>query len=196
MAALSDYMEAQIRAGVFRTSTYSARANSTAYALGDRIYLATFDGGFYECVTAGTSAAAAPAYSTTLGADTTDGTAVFRRILPGLPKKALFVALYTAAPSDAGGGTEVSGGAYARVQVNPADANWTAASATDGLTDNAAAITFPTATASWGTVTHVGIHDGLTGGNLLLHGALTTSKTVGNGDTFSFAAGALDVTWA
>src|SRR3972149_4252036 len=67
----------------------------------------------------------------------------------------LAVALYTAAPGDAGGGTEVSGGSYARVQRDPLDANWTAASATDGLTGNAADITFPTPTANWGTVTHV-----------------------------------------
>jgi hypothetical protein len=109
---------------------------------------------------------------------------------------ALYVALYTAAPSDSGGGTEVSGGSYARVQRDPLDANWTGASSTDGLTDNAAAITFPTATGSWGTVTHVGILDASSGGNLLFHGALTASKTVASGDTFSFAIGALDVTLA
>src|SRR3972149_9500724 len=72
----------------------------------------------------------------------------------------LAVALCTAAPTDASTGatiTEVSGGSYARVQRDPLDANWTAASSTDGLTDNAADITFPTATADWGTVTHVAV---------------------------------------
>lgn len=103
------------------------------------------------------------------------------------------VALFTAAPSDTGGGTEVSGGAYARVQVARADAQWNAPGAA-GLIDNVNAITFPTATASWGTVTHVGIFDAATAGNLLMHGALTASKTVASGDTFSFAAGALDIT--
>jgi len=102
------------------------------------------------------------------------------------------VALFTAAPSDSGGGTEVTGGAYARVSVARADAQWTAPGVA-GLIDNVNAITFPTATASWGTVTHVGIFDAATAGNLLFHGALTTSKVVGNGDTFSFAIGALDI---
>lgn len=110
---------------------------------------------------------------------------------------ALYVALFTAAPSDAGGGTEVSGGGYARVQRDPLDANWTADSPTDGLTDNAAAITFPTPTADWGQVTHFGIFDASSGGNLLFHGGLTTPKTVNDGDPApSFAAGALSITFA
>ncbi len=106
----------------------------------------------------------------------------------------LAVALFTAAPSDSGGGTEVSGGSYARIDRPPLDANWTGASATAGLTDNAAVITFPTASASWGTITHIGIFDALTAGNLLFHGALALSKTVGSGDTFSIAIGDLDIT--
>ena len=109
---------------------------------------------------------------------------------------ALYVALFTAAPSDAGGGTEVTGGSYARVQRDPLDANWTAPDGTGGLTDNAAVITFPTATGSWGTVTHFAIFDAATAGNMLLHGALTVSKTVTSGDTFSFPVGNLDVTFA
>lgn len=109
----------------------------------------------------------------------------------------LAVALFTAAPSDSGGGTEVSGGSYARVQRDPLDANWTGASATDGLTDNAAALTFPAPTANWGVVTHFGIFDATTAGNLLIHGALTTPKTVNSGDPApSFAVGALDITLA
>lgn len=108
---------------------------------------------------------------------------------------AIYIALFTAAPSDSGGGTEVTGGAYARQQVTQADANWNAPGV-GGLTDNVAAITFPTATANWGTVTHIGIFDAVTAGNLLFHGALTASKVVNNGDTFEFAAGDLDVTLA
>jgi hypothetical protein len=108
----------------------------------------------------------------------------------------LYVALFTAAPSDSGGGTEVSGGSYARVNVPPLDANWTAPDGTGGLTANAATVTFPTATANWGTITHVGIFDAATAGNLLFHGALSASKVVNNGDTFSFAVGALSVTLA
>jgi hypothetical protein len=109
---------------------------------------------------------------------------------------ALYVSLHTADPTDDGSGTEVSGGSYARVQRDPLDANWTAASATDGVTDNAAAITFPAPTANWGSITHFGIWDASSGGNLLIHGALTTPKTVNNGDAApSFATGALDITF-
>lgn len=109
----------------------------------------------------------------------------------------LAVALFTAAPSDSGGGTEVSGGSYARVNVPPLDANWTAASSTDGNTDNAADITFPAPTANWGSITHFGIFDATSGGNLLVWGALTTPKTVNNGDPApKFLAGSLDVTFA
>lgn len=109
---------------------------------------------------------------------------------------ALYVSLHTADPTDDASGAEVSGGSYARVQRDPLDANWTAASATDGVTDNAAAITFPAPTANWGTITHFGIWDAASGGNLLIHGALTTPKTVNNGDAApSFATGALDITF-
>jgi len=100
-----------------------------------------------------------------------------------------YVGLFTAAPSDAGGGTEVSGGSYARVNANT---SFGAASGT-AITNNAA-ITFPTATASWGTVTHFGVFDAATTGNLLYWGALSTSKAIGSGDTASFAIGELDVT--
>lgn len=102
----------------------------------------------------------------------------------------VFVSLHTTATTDAGGGTEVTGGSYARVSTAPAD--WNAASG--GTIDNSNAITFPQATANWGTVTHFGIWDASSGGNLLVHGALTQSRTVNSGDTFEFAAGALDVT--
>ena len=108
----------------------------------------------------------------------------------------LYVALFTAAPSDSGGGTEVSGGSYARVQVACASGNWTEPDATGGAVNNTNAITFPTATGSWGTCTHFGIFDASSAGNLLFHGALTASKAVGSGDTISFAAGALVVTFA
>ncbi len=113
----------------------------------------------------------------------------------------LYVALLTAAPSDTGGGTEVSGGSYARVTVASSLANWagtqsagstTTSTGTGGTTSNNNAITFPAPTANWGTVTHVGIYDASSGGNLVAQAALTTSKTVNNGDAApSFAAGAL-----
>jgi len=141
MSALSDYLEGQLRAHVFRTASFTKPA-------------------------------------------------------------VLGIALATAAPTDASTGATISevpnSNAYARVARNPLDANWTAASATDGLTDNAAAIDFPTATGSWGTITHVVILDGTThgAGNSLFHGALSASKTIGINDIFSFPAGNLDVIFA
>lgn len=101
-----------------------------------------------------------------------------------------YVALYTAAPSDAGGGTEVSGGSYARKST--AGADW--GTAASGSITNANAVTFITPTGSWGTVTHFGLFDAATSGNLLSWGSLTTSKTIGSGDSASFAASALVLT--
>lgn len=196
MSQMTDYTEVEIRKGMFRTSTVTVRANSTAYSLGDRIMLGTSDLNVYECTTAGTTAGSPPAFTTTIAGSTTDGTAVFLTCLQGMPKRPVYAALFTAAPSDAGGGTEATGGSYARVAVQPLDANWSGVSATTGLTDNVAAITFPAATASWGTITHMAIMDRLTGGNMLFWGALTTSKAVGSGDTFSFAIAALSITFA
>lgn len=115
----------------------------------------------------------------------------------------LYVALLTAAPSDTGGGTEVSGGSYARVAVASSLANWagtqatastTASSGTSGTTSNNNAITFPAPTANWGVVTHMAIYDASAAGNLIWYGALTTSKTINNGDAApSFAAAALSI---
>ena len=113
----------------------------------------------------------------------------------------VYVALLTAAPSDTGGGTEVTGGSSARVTVASSLANWagtqsagstTASSGTGGTTSNNGAITFPAPTANWGVVTHVGIYDASSAGNLLMWSALTVSKTINNGDAApSFAAAAL-----
>lgn len=110
---------------------------------------------------------------------------------PDLERPAtVYVALFTAAPTDSGGGTEVSGGSYARVAVTNNATNWPEASF--GVKSNGTAITFPTATASWGTVVAVGIYDASPSGNLMIWGNLTTSKAVASGDTPSFAAGALE----
>lgn len=102
-----------------------------------------------------------------------------------------YVALYTAAPNDAGGGTEVSGGGYSRQAVT-----FDAATSGTGTTSNTGAVTFTAAGADFGTVTHIGIHDASTGGNLLWHGTLTVSKTVSDGDTLQFAIGNIDLTMA
>lgn len=105
----------------------------------------------------------------------------------------LYVALYTAAPDDAftvttPTGTEVSGGAYARVNHN----SWDTASS--GTTENTGTVTFPTATANWGTVTHFGILNHATTGDLLMWGTVTPSQAVNSGATASFADGAIDIT--
>ena len=110
---------------------------------------------------------------------------------------ALWIALFTVTPSDSGGGTEVTGGSYARVNLPPLDANWTAPDATGGLTDNAVAITFATPSANWGVVVAFGIFDASSAGNLYVWGPITPNKTINNGDPApSFAIGALDVTFA
>lgn len=116
---------------------------------------------------------------------------------------ALHVALYTVAPTDTGGGTEVTGGSYARVSVAPSTTNWAAtngagtttnpSSGTGGTTSNNGVVTFATPTAGWGTVVAFGIFDASTAGNLLWYGTLTTSKTINTGDTVTFPAAALSV---
>lgn len=103
------------------------------------------------------------------------------------PPSTVYLALFTTPTTDAGGGTEVSGGSYARQAV-------TLSAASGGASENSADITFPQATADWGTITHVALMDAETGGNMLMHTALDASKTVNNGDTFKINAGDLDVT--
>jgi hypothetical protein len=100
----------------------------------------------------------------------------------------LYLALYTVAPTDTGGGTEVSGTAYARQTV--------AFTVTNDTASNTSAVEFPTAGASWGTIVAVGIFDALTSGNLLAYGNLTASKTIASGDVFRVPAGDLDITLA
>lgn len=97
-----------------------------------------------------------------------------------------YLALYTAAPGETGGGTELSGNAYARQSV--------AFTTTGNTTSNTAAVEYPTATASWGTVTHIGVFDALTGGNLMAYATLTVSKTIDSGDVFRVPTGDLDIT--
>jgi hypothetical protein len=103
----------------------------------------------------------------------------------------LYVAAFTAAPSDSGGGTECSGGSYARVAVTNNATNFPAASG--GAKANGTAITFPSASASWGTVEAIGIFDADSSGNLLAWSTLTASKAVDSGDTLQIPIGDLDV---
>jgi len=105
---------------------------------------------------------------------------------------AWYVALYTAAPSDSGGGTEVSTGGYARQSVT-----FDAAATPGGTTSNSTTVSFTASGANYGTVTHIGIHSASSGaGNLLWHGAMTSSKIVNDGDTLEFAIGNIDLTIA
>ena len=98
----------------------------------------------------------------------------------------LYLGLYTATPSDTGGGTELSGSGYARQAM--------AMSVSGNTASNSAAEEFATATGSWGTVTHVGVFDASTSGNLLAYGALSASKAIATGDVFRIPAGDLDIT--
>lgn len=99
----------------------------------------------------------------------------------------VYVALFTTATDETGAGTEVTGGSYARQSV-AFDAPSPA-----GETQNAAQITFPVATGSWGTVTHFAIMDAVSAGNMLYQAALAVSKVVGIGDQLIFADGALQI---
>jgi len=101
----------------------------------------------------------------------------------------VYVGLYTSDPTDADTGTEVSGGSYARQAV-------TFGAPSNGVSTNTAAIEFPQATGTWGTVGWIGIEDALSGGNLLYHSALDASKTIATGDIFKIAIGSLSVTLA
>lgn len=102
-----------------------------------------------------------------------------------------YVALFTSAPNDAGGGTEVSGNGYSRQSVS-----WDTASGTGGTTANSGAVSFTASGSGFGTVTHIGIFDASSSGNLLWHGAMDTAKSVASGDVLQFAAGAIDLTIA
>ena len=98
----------------------------------------------------------------------------------------VYLALYTATPSDAGGGTEVSGGTYARQLL-------VFNSASGGASNPTADVVFPIASANWGTISHLGIFDASTAGNLLIWGALTVSKTINTGDQLVIPAADLDL---
>lgn len=104
----------------------------------------------------------------------------------------MYVALFTAAPSDSGGGTEVSGNAYARVEVTNNSSSWTRTNSTV-VNDNA--ITFPTPSPSgWGTVTHVALYDAASSGNLICWAALTSNLVTAAGTAPNFPSGDLTFT--
>jgi hypothetical protein len=103
----------------------------------------------------------------------------------------IYLGLHTADPTDAGTGTEVSGGSYARQGLT---SGFPAASGSSGSVANSSNITFPQASGSWGTITHVQLWSASTSGNAYWSGALTASKVVGSGDTFQIDAGDLTAT--
>lgn len=113
----------------------------------------------------------------------------------------LYVALFTSACSDTAGGTEVSGGGYARVAIARSDSAWKstngttsgASTGTGGNSTNAGAINFGTTSAPWGTVTHWGLYDATSAGNLWICGTLT-SQSIPSGATVQFNTDALSVT--
>lgn len=103
------------------------------------------------------------------------------------PPTKVYLALYTSNPTGANTGTEVTGGTYARKEI-------AFAAPANGSSPSSADVLFPVATAGWGTVTHLGIMDSLTAGNLLYHGASTGTKTIAVDDQLKIAAA--DVTVA
>jgi hypothetical protein len=99
---------------------------------------------------------------------------------------AWWVGLFTAAPGEAGGGTEVSGNGYTREAVT--------FTVSGNLATNDAAIEWPTATGTWGTITHIAVFDAETSGNMLVYASLTSSKTIASGDVLRIPLGDLDIT--
>jgi hypothetical protein len=99
---------------------------------------------------------------------------------------AWYLGLFTSAPGEAGGGTEVSGGSYVREAVT--------FSVTGDTATNTAAVEWPVATDTWGTITHIAVYDASTSGNQIAYAALTNSKTIASGDVLRVPAGDLDIT--
>lgn len=104
----------------------------------------------------------------------------------------VYMAAFTVAPTDAGGGTEAAGGSYARVSITNNTTNWPNSSG--GSKSNGTAITFPTASGSWGSIVAVGLFDAASSGNLLYWATLSVNKTIGNGDTLTIPIGGFVVT--
>ena len=96
----------------------------------------------------------------------------------------VYLGLYTSDPGDDNSGTECTGGAYVRQVLS-------VTTASEGVVTSSADVTFPQATDSWGTISHIGLLDAVTSGNLLMHTPLTTSKAIDTGDIFKIATGSL-----
>jgi len=101
------------------------------------------------------------------------------------------LAVFTAAPDDAGGGTELSGDGYSRQALT-----FAAATSGAGTTSNTVAVSFTADGGDWGACTHVAIFTAATGGTMLWHGAMTTPRTIADADTLNFAIGEVDLAMA
>lgn len=99
---------------------------------------------------------------------------------------AWYLALYTVAPGEGGGGTECSGTSYARQSFTM--------NVSGNLATNTANVEYPTAGSSWGTLVAVGVFTAVTGGTLIAYGDLTAAKTIATGDVLRVPAGDLDIT--
>lgn len=221
MAGKSDYFENLMIDGFFRGGCLTAAGAAgssavvkglwtalTAYVVGDIVVphasMTGAGGKLLRCTTAGTSGStntlAVPNPTSTLA----DGSVTWTAIATVPCFQTLYAALLTAAPSDSGGGTEVSGGSYARVPVASALASWagtqaaastTASSGTGGQTSNNNPVTFAAPTANWGACTHFALYDALTGGNLVAWVPLLAPKTINSLDAApSFVAASLTYT--
>lgn len=104
-----------------------------------------------------------------------------------------YIALMKTAPSDSGGGTEVTGTNYSRVQVGGTGQGDFSVGAT-GTATNTSAFTFTDAGSDWGTVTHIALYDSATGGNMLLYATLNASANIQNGDIFKIPASGFTIT--
>lgn len=200
MAGKTAYFEKLMLNRTLRRNTTTATAGGTTttpnvtssaiFAVGDIVK--TVSDGTYHTITSipnGTSITFAPASASTI----TSGNVEAWAYTP----PALFVALFTTAPTDAytsgsPTGTEVSAAGYARVAVTQADGTWAAPSGSPSATSNSGTITFGAPTANWGSIVAGGLIDTASGaGNLIYWNTLTTPKTVNNADpapTFPAAA--------
>ena len=220
-AQASDYLENLLIDSIFRGGclTTGGGAGSTAivkgiwtattsYSVGDIVVphanMTGAGGKLLRCTGAGTSGSTNTLAVPNPGSTLSDGGVTWTAIATMPVMVTFYVALFTVTPSDAGGGTEVTGGSYARVAVNLTLANFagtqsagstSSSTGTSGQTSNNGTITFPSPTANWGTIVAYGIFDSATGGNLWVWDALTTSRTVNNGDPAPlFAIAGLSVT--
>ena len=105
-----------------------------------------------------------------------------------------YLGLFTSDPTDSASGTEVSGNNYARVQIDNKMAAATTGSDNSSITSNSNITFAATSGGDFGTITHIGIFDAASSGNLLAHGALTASKVISDGDTFQINSGSLTIT--